>query len=226
VRGFAEFLLQHLPPPPARVLEVGCGDEGGVTPDLAEAGYDVLGIDERAPDGGSFRRITLGQLEEPAAFDAVVAERVFHHVHPLGEALDKVARLAPLFVLDEFAWDRIDDPTRDWYERQYRLLVSAGRPPSGPPDLAEWRARWDGLHPSDAILRELDARFERRYYEDRPYLYRWLGGPATEGLERGLLDAAAIKPIGFRWIGVPRPSRRRRGERARSARRTDPPTSR
>ena len=205
MRAFAEFLLEHLPPPPARVLEVGCGDEGGVTPALAEAGYDVLGIDEHAPEGGRFRGITLEQLEEPASFDAVVAERVFHHVHPLGEALDKVARLAPLFVLDEFAWDRIDESTRDWYERQHRVLSSAGSTPSGPPDLAEWRARWVGLHPSDAILRELDARFERRYYEDRPYLYRWLGGPATETLERGLVDAGAIRPIGFRWIGVPQP---------------------
>jgi hypothetical protein len=204
VRAFAEFLLERLPAPPARVLEVGCGEEGGVTPALAEAGYDVLGVDERAPEGERFRRITLQQLEEPASFDAVVAERVFHHVHPLGEALDKVARLAPLFVLDEFAWDRIDDPTRDWYERQHRLLASAGSTPSGPPDLAEWRARWTGLHPSDAILRELATRFDERWYEDRPYLYRWLGGPATEELEQGLLDADAIQPIGFRWIGVRR----------------------
>ena len=203
--GFAQFLLERLPPPPARVLEVGCGDEGGVTPALAEAGYDVLGIDERAPEGEIYRRITLEQLEEPASFDAVVAERVFHHVRPLGESLDKVARLAPLFVLDEFAWDRIDEPTRDWYERHHRLLVSAGSTPSGPPDLAEWRARWAGLHPADTVLREADARFVRRYYEDRPYLYRWLGGPATEALEEGLLDAGAIRPIGFRWIGVPQP---------------------
>ncbi len=202
MRAFAEFLLEHLPPPPARVLEVGCGTEGGVTPALIDAGYDVLAIDERAPEGEPFRRITLGQLEEPASFDAVVAERVFHHVHPLGEALDKVVRLAPLFVLDEFAWDRIDEPTRDWYERQHRVLTAAGKEPSGPADLGEWRARWADLHPADFVLSELDARFERRFYLDRPYLYRWLGGPATESLEQGLIDAGAIRPIGFRWIGV------------------------
>lgn len=204
MRAFAEFLLAHLPRPPARVLEVGCGDEGGVTPALVEAGYDVVGIDERAPEGEPYRRIRLEELDAPASFDAVVAERVFHHVHPLGEALDKVARLAPLFVLDEFAWNRIDDPTRDWYERQHRLLVAAGATPSGPPDLAEWRERWAGLHPAEEVLHEADARFERQYYEDRPYLYRWLGGPATEALEQGLLDAGAIQPVGFRWIGTAR----------------------
>jgi Methyltransferase domain len=205
VTAFADFLLERLPPPPARVLEVGCGPKGGVTPALVDHGYDVLGIDERAPEGERFRQITLEELGEPAepdGFDAVVAERVFHHVHPLGEALDKVARLATLFVLDEFAWDRIDAPTRDWYEGQHRLLAAAGTEPPGPPDLAEWRARHRGLHPSGVLLRELGARFEQRFYEDRPYLYRWLAGPATESLEQALVDADAIRPIGFRWIGV------------------------
>jgi Methyltransferase domain len=204
VTGFAEFLLEHLPPPPARVLEVGCGETGGVTPVLADAGYDALAIDERAPEGDRFRRITLQELEEPAEFDAVVAERVFHHVHPLGEALDKVARLAPLLVLDEFAWERIDEPTRGWYEGQHRVLRAVGREPHGPPDLSDWRARWEGLHPSHVVLAELAARFDERFYEDRPYLYRWLDGPATEPLERSLIDAGAIRPIGFRWIGKAR----------------------
>jgi hypothetical protein len=204
VTSFAEFLLERLPQPPARVLEVGCGTEGGVTPALLEAGYDALAIDERAPGGEHFRQITLEELEEPADFDAVVAERVFHHVHPLGDALDKVARMAPLFVIDEFAWERIDEPTRDWYQGQHRALTAAGREPPGPPDLAEWRARWEGLHPSDVVRRELAARFEERFYEDRPYLYRWLDGPATESLEQALIDAGAIRPIGFRWVGVRR----------------------
>jgi Methyltransferase domain len=201
VTAFSEFLLEHLPPPPARVLEVGCGPTGGVTPALVEAGYDAVAIDERAPDGDRFRRITLEQLEEPARFDAVVAERVFHHVDPLGEALDKVGRMAPLLLLDEFAWERIDEVTRDWYEAQHRALTAAGREPPGPPDLGEWRAKWVDLHPSDLIRRELAARFEERLYADRPYLYRWLAGPATESLEQALIDAGAIRPIGFRWIG-------------------------
>jgi Methyltransferase domain len=213
VTAFAEFLLDQLPPPPARVLEVGCGSAGGVTPALLEAGYDVVAVDERAPERDPYRRIRLEELEEPDAFDAVVAERVFHHVDPLGEALDKVARLAPLFVLDEFAWERIDEPTRDWYERQHRALSAAGREPHGPPDLAEWRARWRDLHPSDLVLRELRARFDERLYEDRPYLYRWLNGPSSEPLEQALVDAGAIRPIGFRWVGVSRS-----GARARTAR--------
>ncbi len=185
------------------MLEVGCGSRGGITRALADAGYESLGIDPDAPTGDRFRAVTLEQLaEEP--YDAVVAERVFHHVHPLGPALDKVARMAPLLILDEFAWDRMDDPTREWYEGQHRILVAAGRNPIGPPDLRAWREQHDDLHPSPVILRELSARFHVRYFEWRPYLYRWLEGPASEQLESALLDARAIQPIGFRWIGVRR----------------------
>ncbi len=35
-------------------------------------------------------------------------------------------------------------------------------------------------------------------------LYRWLGGPASEALEAGLIEADAIRPIGFRYAGVRR----------------------
>jgi hypothetical protein len=206
VLDFTTFALSHLPPPPARVLEIGCGWRGGITPALAAAGYDVLGIDPDAPAGDNLRAVTLEELDEQP-FDAVVAERVFHHVNPLGEAFDKVARMSPLFLLDEFAWERIDEPTRGWYEAQYRALVASGQEPIGPPDLSEWRAEHEDLHPSDLLLRELRSRFEERLYEDRPYLYRWLAGPATQALEEALISAAAIQPIGFRWIGLSRSAR-------------------
>jgi hypothetical protein len=172
-----------------------------VTPTLEQAGYDALGIDPEPPSGGSFRAVTLEDLEEEP-FDAVLAERVFHHVHPLGPALEKVARMAPLLILDEFAWDRIDDATREWYEGQHRMLVAAGREPIGPSDLRTWRAAHDDLHPWEVIRREASDRFEERHFEWRPYLYRWLDGPASEALEEALLEAHAIQPIGFRWIGV------------------------
>jgi Methyltransferase domain len=199
---FTAFALSHLPPPPARVLEVGCGPDGGITPALADAGYDACAVDPRAPAGERFQQTTLEDLDEQS-FDAVVAERVFHHVHALGDAADKVARMSPLLILDEFAWDRIDGPTQDWYESQRRTLVAAGIEPKGPPYLDDWRAKHvEALIPSDAVLRELRARFDEQLFEPRPYLYRWLNGPATEALERTLLAAGAIQPIGFRWIGA------------------------
>jgi hypothetical protein len=196
-----------LPPPPQRVLEVGCGREGGVAPALAEAGYDVLAIDPQAPPGPLYRSVSLEELDEPGPFGAVVAGRVLHHVEPLGPALDKLARLAPLLILDEFAWNHMDAPTVDWYESQHRLLTAAGRPPNGPPELGEWRARHSGLHTYETLRAELDARYDTQLLEWRPYLYRWLGGPASEALESSLIDAGAIRPIGLRYVGRTRSNR-------------------
>jgi hypothetical protein len=202
VVGFTEFVLSQLPEAPRRVLEVGCGHEGGVAPVLAAAGYDVLAIDPHAPEGRLYRQIALEEFEDPGPFDAVVAGRVLHHVHPLGPALDKLAGLAPLLILDEFAWNHMDEPTIDWYESQHRVLVAAGREPKGPPDLGEWRARHSDLHPYETLRVEVDARYDERHFEWRPYFYRWLEGPATESLEAGLIAAGAIRPIGFRYAGV------------------------
>jgi hypothetical protein len=196
-----EFVLSQLPPPPARVLEVGCGKDGGVTPALAEAGYDVVGIDPRAPEGPLYRRMTLEELE-PERYDAVVAARVLHHVGDLDVALDTLVAAAPLLILDEFAWELMDEPTIEWYEGQYRMLMLAGTEPPGPPDLAEWRREHADLHPSDTLRNAVDARYDARHFEARPYLYRWLGGPATFELEQLLVDSDLIRALGFRYAGT------------------------
>src|SRR5438874_935113 len=154
-----DFVLAQLPPPPARVLEIGCG-EGELAQALDGAGYDVLAIDPDAPDGPLFRRVTLEELDEPGPFDAVVAVRVLHHVNPLGGALDKLAGLAPILVVDEFAPERIHGPTQEWYESQHRLLVAAGHDPDAPASIDEWREHHSGLHTSSTLLGELEARYE------------------------------------------------------------------
>jgi hypothetical protein len=200
---FATYALSQLPAPPARVLEIGCGKQGGITPALLEAGYDASAVDPRAPDGERYRAVRFQDLDGER-YDAVVAERVLHHVHPLAQSLDRLAALAPLLVLDEFAWDRIDAETGDWYEAQHRALRASGARPNGPATLAEWRQKWTDLHPADRLREALAGRYVERVYEQRPYLYRWLGGPATEALEAALISARAIRPVGFRWVGVAR----------------------
>jgi len=154
---------------------------------------------DRSTGRSRWRSSTIPARSTPSSRDAFL-----HHVQPLGAALDKLVGLAPLLVLDEFAWNHMDEPTIDWYESQHRLLVAAGRDPKGPFDLAEWRSRHTDLHPYETLRHELDARYEQRHFEWRPYFYRWLGGPASESLEQGLIDAGAIRPIGFRYAGVRR----------------------
>ena len=60
---FLEFARNYLPSPPARVLDVGCG-QGELTTALAVEGYEMLGIDPLAPQGDLFRRIRLEDLDE------------------------------------------------------------------------------------------------------------------------------------------------------------------
>jgi hypothetical protein len=200
VPDFATFVLEHLPPPPRRVLEIGCGRAGGLVELLAGAGYDAIGVDPQAPEGTRFRRVEFQELD--GEFDAAVAGRVLHHVRPLGESLDRLAELAQLVLVDEFAWDRIDDAAQDWYEGQHRLLRAAGVEPYGPGDLDEWRLRHPGLHRHGVLLAGLRARFEERRLEWVPYFHRWLGGPSSEALEQTLTDAGAFPAIGWRWAGT------------------------
>jgi SAM-dependent methyltransferase len=161
--SLTEFVLSQLPPAPGEVLEVGCGG-GDLARAVADAGYDVVAIDPEAPDGKLFRRTTIEAFDEPGPFDAVVASLSLHHVHDLPGALDKVVRLVrgPL-VLNEFAWDRLEPMTPEWEEEH------------------------EGLHGYAVMRPELDARFEERFFEWRPY-------PA---------NGEDVPGLGFRYVGVP-----------------------
>ena len=207
---FEEFARNHLPAPPARVLDVGCG-QGELTTALSVAGYDVLGIDPLAPQQDLFRRLKLEDVETTESFDAVVAGRSLHHIHDLEAALDKIAGFLPVggvLVVDEFAWDRLDDTTLDWLYGQRRALAAAGHgeTPSSQAELRrEWEAEHLGLHGFAALREGLDARFDEREFAWVPYLHRTLAGVATEVLEQALIDAGAIQALGFRFAGVVRP---------------------
>src|SRR4051812_674881 len=81
VTDFGTFVLDQLPPPPKRILEIGCGREGGLVDLLAGAGYDAIGVDPHAPEGARFVQASFEELD--GEWDAVVAGRVLHHVNPL-----------------------------------------------------------------------------------------------------------------------------------------------
>ena len=124
------FVHAHLPPVPARVLEVGCG-RGDLARGIARAGHRVVAIDPDAPVGDLFRATTLEDFGAPEPFDAVVASLALHHVADLPRALDKIVSLlrpAGRLILNEHAVDRLDEPTARWYlEKRAQIRPDAPR---------------------------------------------------------------------------------------------------
>lgn len=203
-----EFVLDRLPPAPVRVLDVGCG-RGDLALALVDSGYDVLGIDPEAPEGPIFVPVKLENFDTTDRFDFVVASRSLHHIEDLAAALAKIrALLGPggVLIVNEFAWDRVDEPTADWYYGQRDILAAVrggpGEPKTEPP-LARWRSEHGDLNRHADMRPALDKEFVETHFSWEPYLHEELGSVVSETLERALIEADAIRPVGFRFVGTP-----------------------
>ena len=201
---FRAFVEAHLPAAPARVLEVGCG-RGNLARGLARLGYRVSAIDPEAPAGDIFHPVSLDEFSDPGPFDAIVANLSLHHIPDLAGGLAKIGRLlrpGGRLILNEHAWDRLDEPTARWYlEQQAAAHTHAHAHGTVDQWLAEWTADHAGLHGSEAMRTELDQRFEELVFTWTPYLNLELGDAIDEQAERALIEAGAIQATGFRYVG-------------------------
>jgi SAM-dependent methyltransferase len=221
-RGVEEFVLEQVGDPPARVLEVGCG-EGELARTLARAGHRVTAIDPRAPEGPIFRRVRIEEFSDPGPFDYVVAILSLHHVEDLGSALDKIANLlraGGALVVVEVAWDRFDEATAEWALERLPAATSSEKPSWLQRRCWEWVrggqggtrapaeahfagwAREEGFHSSRRMRDELGLRFVERHFAWVPYLYPDLDEDTSEADESAAIEAGAINPTGFRYVGT------------------------
>jgi SAM-dependent methyltransferase len=196
-----EFVTAQLPPAPARVLEVGCGD-GRLARALDDLAYRVVAIDPTAPEGAIFQAVSLEEFADPGRFDDVVASRSLHHIADLAGALSKLRRLLVpegRLIVVEHAFDRLDEPTARWYLEK-RRAKDPHAPSSIQACLAEWETDHAGLHGYTAMRRELDQRFTECWFAWTPSLYLELG-QALEEEERRLIEAGSIQATGFQYVG-------------------------
>jgi SAM-dependent methyltransferase len=193
------YVRAALPPPPARVLEIGAGD-GTLAEDLRAAGYDVLAID---PAGGA-GVVQIPLLEVEGAFDAAVAVVSLHHVEPLAESVERLAavlRRGARLVVDEFDVGRYDERAARWW------LGHADHDHDPAALVADLRGH---LHGVETIVAELARWFEVGEPVRGAYLHRWEIDPALRGEEEQEIAAGAIPATGARFIAT-------RGSRTPSA---------
>jgi SAM-dependent methyltransferase len=197
------FVRANLPPPPARVLEVGAG-AGGLARALRASGYDVLAIDPRS-DGGDVRPIALVDLDEPAgSFAAAVAVVSLHHVEPLGESCDRLGRLVEpggTLVVDEFDVGAFDVAAAAWWLAQ-RAAIGEEQPQTAEELVADHR---EHLHPLERILAALEPHFELGPPLRGAWLHRWNLGDSLRAVEEEAIARGELRAVGARLVG------RRRG---------------
>ena len=200
--GVAAFVCRALPYGRAKVLEVGAG-EGELAAALAAAGYVVTAIDPE-PRGGDVHGVALADLRaEPGTFEAAVAIRSLHHVHPLAQSLERLAdvlRPGGALVIDEMDVVAFDRRAADWWLRQQAVLGRA-RDVSPQQLVDEHRAH---LHPLDAIVAALAAWFDLGAAVRGPWLYRWDLGDAFRDEEERLISAGQLPAVGARFVAVRR----------------------
>lgn len=210
------MVLRAVPPAPARVLDVGCGD-GRLARTMAAAGHSVVAIDPDAPQGPLFRQVTIDEFIASEPFDAAVATLSLHHIADLEAAVAKIAGLVisgGTFVVVEFAWDRLDEATAGWAlehlasghedgwlaRRRIEWEAQGDEDVSGFGDyLRRWAAS-KNFHSAPEMIDALRSRFCEMNFERWPYLYVELEGVTREQemteIEEGRIQATAFVFIG------------------------------
>jgi 2-polyprenyl-3-methyl-5-hydroxy-6-metoxy-1,4-benzoquinol methylase len=205
--SFSDFVLERLHRP-SRILEIGAG-AGELTRSLARAGHDCLGIDPLAEAESGVLTLSFEAFSPPArTFDAVVLQRVLHHLNDLDGSLTRIADLlrsdGKLFI-EDFATERMDETTANWFWDRWKTIgvTRKGAPPADARAfLTQWREAKRDNHTALAMHDALLRYFDEGTFAWGAHIAYELGDPETEPLEVQAISRGQIAALGFRYAGA------------------------
>jgi len=211
------FVARRLPPPPARVVDLGCGPFGGFVPVLRSAGYEGFGVDPEAPDGPHFHRLEFERYAPTVRVGAIVASASLHHVVDLDAVVSLiVSTLQPdgVLIVLEWAWENFDEASarwcfarlgddEGWLHRHREGWLASGQPWSS--YVNDW-FRAEGLHAGQDVLHALSRSFVALDVTYGPYFFADLPAVTPEE-EQNAIAAGQIRANGIRYVGRPAPDR-------------------
>ena len=198
--GVLAFARGSLPPPPARVLEIGAGD-GELAAALRQHRYAVTAIDPRAEDADGVERTAL--IDADGRYDAAIAVVSLHHVEPLAESCGRLAELVEpggVLAIDELDIRRYDERATSWWLHQRR---AAGFEDDHTPESILEGMRGH-IHALDDVLAALAPHFSLGEPVRGPYLHRWHLPPGLRENEERLIGEGALPATGARVVGIRR----------------------
>ena len=227
------FVKRFLPSQGGRILEVGCG-AGELASHLLNDGYAVVAIDSDRDSLASAQRLGVDARMatwpdfDGGQFDAVLFTRSLHHIHPLDESVRRAAKsLAEggCIIIEDFAYDSVDEKTLRWFRSAIRLLEAAGllivddelleKILSKTETLDAWRQNHKhDLHTAAEIGAQLEKLFTRVIEDDTAYYFRYIAGVIAPSEKRyAVLQAFAdqeetmaadgsIVPLGRRFVAA------------------------
>jgi SAM-dependent methyltransferase len=196
--GLLAFARGVLPPPPARILEIGAGN-GELAAALREGGHEVTAIDPAAEDGTGVEATSL--IDATGTYDAAVAVVSLHHVEPLEASCARLAELivpGGVLAIDELDVGRYDERVTAWWLHQRR---AAGHEDDHTPESILEGMR-NHIHPLDVVREALAPHFALGEPVRGPYLHRWHLPPGLRESEERLIGAGRLPAVGARMVGV------------------------
>ena len=194
------FVRAALPPPPARVLEIGAGS-GELAAELRDGGYDVTAIDPAAAEHAGVQRAAL--LDVDGTFDAAVAVVSLHHVEPLRESCEHLATLVVpggLLIVDEFDVARLDERAAQWWLSQRRAAGHADEHDAA--GLIAFMRHH--VHALQQVVEALAPHFVLGAPVPVPYLHRWNLDPGLRAVEQRLIAHGTLPATGARLVATRR----------------------